>query len=290
MSTLLIEYILREAIADVNVVEKMRRDLQRVHGVPRAKLKAIWTQAEQAAGGEVDKAYDIAYGEYKKLWDEVAKGGDTEPDEIEAGVEAETGIEAMPADAGQIEDPGRRTNVSHDGMVKVLRYLATIMPASGYGTREDHVRAVAARFGVNPAIYSSAGLGHIPTNPDDEDVWNTMDVSKQGQYKFNNSAWQPLYMEALEAVESLDQDQKDIISDLLSEAEPDDETIDQTIDPQQYGLKGGKERDWDTSTKTPSAMGGKMAWENAELSEDLMIITESGPEVIQAGTKIRILK
>lgn len=80
---------------------------------------------------------------------------------------------------------------------------------------KDLIRAVAARMGIDADIYEAAGFGRLPDNYNDEDVWKTMDASKNGTIPFVPSKWQILYTDAIQAISALPKDIKDEISNIL---------------------------------------------------------------------------
>lgn len=244
MSKLLIEYILKENIVDVNVVEKLASDLVKIHGVSRSVIRQIFKDAE-AQAGSMTGAYPIAH---QKLLELVPKQEETD---IEQLTEPFDFGPSIPADAEHKEPEGSIYSdiYTDEGFIDVLKYLAWLWKS------KDRVRVLAKRFGVNPDLYAAAGLGVIPENPTDEDIWNTMDMSKKGEIKFVDSTWQPYYMDTLERLQNLPQEDKDHIISILEKAQ-------------------------ENQTK----------FESVKLVEDLMILTENGMHVVPRGSSIKLIK
>lgn len=86
----------------------------------------------------------------------------------------------------------------HDeAIIDVLKYLTK------YLRNKDRIRVIAARLGIDSDLYQAAGLGIVPDDYDDEDIWNTMDMSDQGSQPFYKSVWQPFYIESMEKLREL---------------------------------------------------------------------------------------
>lgn len=240
MSKLLIEYILKENIVDSNVVEKLMSDLTRVHGIPRSKIRKIWKESEAEAGGNAAKAYEIAYPKMKALLPK--KDGDESVEDLEGINLIDNPIPADTASPEPEED-----DYTDEGFVDVLNYLSNLWRS------KDRVRVIAKRFGIDPDLYAAAGLGAIPNDPSDEDIWNTMDASKDGQIPFVDSTWQPFYIDTLHKLQSLPDDVKQDIAGLMDKA---------------------KER--------------RVQYESVKLVEDVAIFTDNGMEYITAGTTLKV--
>ena len=103
--------------------------------------------------------------------------------------------------------PKQQTAASYDEsdaaaieILKELPYQFEKINNTRY-TNKDLTRALAARLKLDPDIIDTAGLGQLPQNYTDEDVWKIMDERVHG--KFIDSAWQPLYMAAVGLVKQM---------------------------------------------------------------------------------------
>jgi len=244
MSKLLIEHILKEdaSVVDPNVVEKLIDDLRKKHGVSKS-VREILKKAESESGGSANRMYSIAYPELLKL---VPKSNKDDVENIE-GIDL---IDNPISSDTEYKEPDENPySYTDEGFVDVLKYLAWLWKS------KDRVRVLAKRFDVHPDLYAAAGLGNIPEDPTDEDIWNTMDMSRKGDKMFINSTWQPYYMDTLEKLDELPDEVKEQIRSLLEKAEE-----------------------------------NKVQYESVKLVEDIAIATDKGVELIAAGSIIKLLR
>jgi len=176
------------------------------------------------------KAFGVSYKEIRQMYKDA--GQKTEPfyqmlsqkaAELEAQVDDSDGIgDEMPSfkvankDTEQL-DPSMAAEPADnqfkdEGVIDVLKYLSNLWRS------RDRVRVIAARLGIDPDIYAAAGLGNIPDDYDDEDIWNTMDQSNHGQVEFYQSKWQPYYIDTMERLKELPDDIKQEISDIVQKS------------------------------------------------------------------------
>ena len=107
-----------------------------------------------------------------------------------------------------VSAPEKDDPVRDEAIVDILEYLQRVL-------NKDRVRAIAARFHIDPDLYQLAGLGNLPDNYSDEDVWNTMSMSKDRP--FHDHIWQPYYIESLYKLQNLPSEVKEAVKDILQQ-------------------------------------------------------------------------
>jgi len=193
-----LNYLLYENIADDS--EKLVDRLRKVHGVSAAEISQIYRDAER----NVQKFYQLLLQKNKEL-----EAGDINDKAGETPEFTIGGKKPISLDS-EIEDEDRDDKLKDESVAEVLKYLVK------YFHSRDRVRVLAARFRIDPDIYEAAGLGHLPDNYTDEDVWNTMNRSGKGRKPFNNSIWQPLYIRTFEHIKhKMPEEVRDKIADIV---------------------------------------------------------------------------
>lgn len=217
------------------------------------------------------KAYKVSYKTIKDAW---KKSGESYPEfyELLSDIkkEAESKPQEIPPDEG-IKDlghgeldhgsaaPEASDKLRDESVVDVLSYL------SNYWKNKDKVRVVAARLGIDPDLYELAGLGKIPSDPSDEDVWKTMDMSKKGKLPFYQSAWQPFYIDAMQDLKSLPDEVKDEIQTIVQSGSEAKSDVEYPIDDKNVGRTF-----------------------ESKLLDDIILESDGFINIIPKGTKIRI--
>jgi hypothetical protein len=103
----------------------------------------------------------------------------------------------------------KETKIKDEAIVDILIYLKKVL-------NPDRVRAIAARFNIDPDLYQLAGLGSLPENYNDEDVWKTMNISKNNP--FYDHVWQPFYIESLKKLQELPKEIKQEIESIIEKS------------------------------------------------------------------------
>lgn len=193
----IIDFILSESLADE--AETLADKLVKAFGVKRREITNLYKDS--------DRNYEKFYKLLKKLEDKVS--GDLTSKSKQPG-------EDIPLMGHQeidnnMESEGPKEHLKDQSIIDVLKYLVH------YFRSRDRVRVLAARFGLDPDIYAAAGLGNIPQDYNDEDIWNTMDQSGQGNVPFYKSAWQPYYIESLDKINDLPKEIKQEIADIVQQ-------------------------------------------------------------------------
>jgi hypothetical protein len=161
-------------------------------------------------------------------------------------------------------------SIRDENTIDVLKLLATNLGPMG----RDKAIVLAARFDIDNELIEAAGLGALPPNYTDEDVWNILKLSANGKKKFIDSAWQPFYIEALEDIKELPGDIRDHIVELLTSSEPRDITYPSV--------------NKDSLVDDPIRNKGVRRVYEAKLVEDLVIESADGIKIIMVGTKIMV--
>lgn len=188
----IIKFILSEDLASdtEDLVDKLRK----AYGVKPRAIRELWKKSgenyqafnkllkdleDQKSGEQIEPGEDIKLLDYEEL-------------------------------GRNLEAPDQEEIIKDEAIIDVLKYLANLW------RNKDRVRVLAARFGIDPEIYQAAGLGNLPDDYDDKDVWNTMDKSNMGTEQFKQSVWQPFYIDTLEKLKELPDDIKDEIADKIA--------------------------------------------------------------------------
>ncbi len=166
-------------------------------------------------------------------------------------------------------DPGKHG----ERVVKALEILASSLGKYG----KDRALAIAYRQGIDPELIAAAGLGSIPYDCTDEDIWDLFDeqtkvhISRNKEtgtvdknLPFYDHVWQPFYIESLKYLRG---DQKF-----------EDETDDYLHGEDDYLPDETKQKIIDILTSESKV----------KLIKDLMVESSSGMCVINAGSKIII--
>lgn len=255
----LLNYILAEDVADK--AEELATKLRQVYRVAPRDIRQLWAQA----GEDYDQFYALLQGRDEE---EAAKAQEIEPENIESL----SGEDVFTTDKAEVRRIGRgveyqepEKGVKDEAVIKLLEYLAHI-----WGNR-DAVRVIAARFDIDPDLYQMAGLGRLPDDYTDEDVWDTMDMSNQGKEPFYNAAWQPFYIKALEKLQNLSSKRKDEIKNIIQQQEETKRNIYFPVG------SGEEERFQDVG----------VAYEN---KEDMVVETKAGLMIIPVGTRIELVR
>jgi hypothetical protein len=159
-------------------------------------------------------------------------------------------------------------SIRDEGVIDSLKLLATNLGPMG----RDKAIVLAARFDIDSELIEAAGLGTLPPNYTDEDVWNILKLSANGKKKFIDGVWQPFYIEALEDVKELPGDVRDHIVELLTSQEPRDITYPSV--------------NKDSLVDDPARNQGVRKVYEAKLVEDLVIESENGIRIISTGARI----
>jgi len=171
--------------------EELEKILRRQYGLTSKNFDELLQQS--------GKNYKTYFEKLRKLHDE--KASKPEPDQdIDLSKS-----KPLP----DIEDRPKKLAHRDEQLIDILEYLEK------YWKNKDRVRVFAARIKIDPELYMVAGLGKLPDNYTDEDIWNTMDASKKGKIKFVDSTWQPLYIKTMDLLQQLPEEVKDEITELL---------------------------------------------------------------------------
>jgi hypothetical protein len=285
MRTIFYKLITEDAVKWIDLAEDLARTLRRSHGYTPEQIRNIYKQSQIASKRPEDKAKDyfkLLDAELQKLKEKEEISDDFIP----------TSDEEIPT--GKMA-PEKEKKVSDEAIIGVLEYLvkvfegAQLPSTTGYkrgddsfikqkmtdderiktinASPKDKVRVLAARLKIDPDIYLTAGFGSLPENYTDEDVWKTMDASKKGKVPFYDSVWQPLYMDSLERLQNLSEEERAEIKGILDQHSEKVEKVTYPINSKEVG-----------------------SVYEARLVDDIMIISESGPMVISKGSKIKFSK
>jgi len=208
-----------EAVADVGIygdkAEKLERILRREFGFKQKDFN--------------ERLREL--GDYKKYseWLENELEKRRQKDGLEE-VEVDIDLIDKPI-KGDIEAEKSEPKIKDEAIIEILKYLAWQLH------NKDLVRVIAARFHIDPDIYSAAGLGHLPENYTDEDVWKTMKKSGYGRRPFKDSIWQPYYIRAKERFAELSQEVKDEIIEIMQKHKENKQDVGYPVsDPKEYDI------------------------------------------------------
>ena len=199
------------------------------------------------------------FGSYEKYYHWLEKeleNKQKQSDELD--LEADIDLIDKPFPKKDIKQPTKQEKIKDEAIVDVLQYLQRIM-------KPDRVRAIAARFHVDPDIYMMAGLGNLPENYTDEDVWKTMDMSEDKP--FYDHIWQPFYIDSFSKLQNLPDEIKDEINDIVERASNKREV--------EYPVDNESER-YSTTFE-------------AKILEDIILEDKTGIKIISAGTYLNFL-
>lgn len=222
--------------------EKIEKLLRRKHGYKNKQFN--------------DKLNELGSYEayYKWLENELARIEQPEEDN-NLDLESDIALIDKPIEK-DIKHAQPDSKLPDEAVIDVLQYLQRVMSP-------DRVRAVAARFNIDSDIYQLAGLGSLPENYTDEDVWNTMDIGKQKP--FYDHVWQPFYIKSLEKLQNLPNEIKLEIEKII-DSHQNKKEVQYPIDNETIGT----------------------AFE-AKLLEDLIIEEKEEVTIISAGTFLKLL-
>jgi hypothetical protein len=237
-------------------------------------LKPMFGQSVQSLG--LTKTASDYYKEIlQNNWDKIDndklsndKGDEITDADIEGHIPAEHTTDI-------VSEP-KTKSVKDESVIDALQLLAKNLGPLG----KDKTLVIAARFGIDRELIEGAGLGSLPPNYNDEDVWNLLSISKDKRtgkpIKFVDSTWQPFYIDAVDSLQDLPNDVREHIVEMLTSDDPKETT---------YPVKNDNSM-MDDPTINKNI---KKVYE-AKLIKDLVIESNDSINIIEAGTIILITK
>jgi hypothetical protein len=242
----LLSYILNENASELY---KLEDKLKSVFGITEKQLRELYKSVDGNSSNYL-KELQILHDKYEN---ENNENLDISKDDLPL-----SGHDGIHRD---YEAPEKEKPVADDAVVSVLEYLSKLW------RNKDRVRVIAARFKLDPDVYLAAGLGNLPSDYKDEDVWNTMDASRGGNVEFKDSIWQPFYIESLERLKELPEEVKADIAEILQKSKEDK-----------------KAQSYPRDSNNPFKDDGTAYESKAKLVDSIMVEGKDGYIMIDKGT------